>query len=103
MNADHLRTLEQYIWEAARGSGIVPGSPIEVRCYFIFDGRDGGETIVEILPAKAVGPFGYGWRDKIPDLDNLTKLVMEALAPAGVVSDDKQVVRTIAEKVDRRR
>ena len=35
-----------------------------------------------------------------PDLDNVLKLVLEALQKSGVVEDDSQVARIVANKVD---
>jgi Holliday junction resolvase RusA-like endonuclease len=45
-------------------------------------------------PKKKVGPYPM----KRPDLDNLVKLVMDALTKANVWADDNQVVRLVATK-----
>lgn len=101
-----LRTLKAYILEASRQTGIhyPEGEPVSARLHFHFEGLKGGFTAIELFPYcvpwSAPRSRLYGdvstfeatpSLDRI-DVDNLSKLVLEAATKAGVVADDSQFV-----------
>ena len=58
-------------------------------------------TIVRARPrrlSRRSDPDGRIWAPARPDLDNYLKAVLDGLQLAGVIADDSQVVRTVAEK-----
>lgn len=58
--------------------------PVRVKVRFTFNGKPKGRTFV--------------YHQKRPDVDNLLKGVLDALAPAGWIEDDSQVVELEASK-----
>lgn len=107
-----LRNLKTYfIAEAANASiRFRPDEPVSARLHFHFNGRAGGFTGIEIFPYcppwaeprsrlyQAPNEGSDALRELIPnieriDVDNLTKLVLEAASGSGVVPDDRQFVR----------
>lgn len=84
----------KYAWkfkEAMRGRPKVQG-PVEVELYFGY----GRLPRVRIVVKESDYP---GARVKTPDIDNLQKLIFDALQMA-VVEDDKQIYKVSAVKVD---
>ena len=77
--------LRQHFMVALGGWKAQPGMPLALKMTFCFGAEPG--TLVEIAE---VGGKPELWRTQRPDLDNLEKLVMDALAPW--LKDDAQVV-----------
>lgn len=102
-NTAHLKALADHLWAVLQG---VKGrwntaAPVGLDTEFHFERAPSkrnphgeGRTIV-VVRSLPLGP----WRAKVPDLDNLAKLVQEAVGHSGVVDDDKQVVALSAKKV----
>jgi Holliday junction resolvase RusA-like endonuclease len=94
--------LRDYVWAARqqfRGAWDAGGAvSVDAEFRFARAPRAGdageGQTLVVV---RQLPPDGY--RAKQPDVDNLAKLVLEAVDHAGIVVDDRQVVELAARKI----
>lgn len=78
------KSIETCAGQAVRRTGALEG-PLRLECVFTF---------------QAPKRRGLNqWRQAKPDIDNLTKAVMDALTDAGLWEDDSQVVCIHAAKV----
>ncbi len=89
--AEHRERLAWAIKEAAEGQEL--RGPVCVDAVFDYGKK---ETRLKIYGR---GEKDTHYRDKIPDVDNLLKAVLDALQDSGVVENDKQVAYVRAEKV----
>lgn len=97
-----LEILRDHLWAARRQlPQWDPSGPFGLHAEFRFERAPSsrvpygkGETIVVV---RELEPGNY--RVKTPDLDNLVKLVQEALGHSGVADDDKKVVELSARKL----
>ncbi len=85
---DARNHVQQSIENAVPDLGIVLDGPISLELTFI-------HSRPNRLKAKKHSD-GRILKDTRPDLDNLIKLVLDALQLTGIIEDDKQVVRICA-------
>lgn len=99
-SVEQLKTLTQYLFAAKAQSRSPinpkrpwnPSIPVTVRAGFFFGDRKDGRTEIEVQQLLEVDTWQH------VDIDNLCKLVLEALQHSGIVEDDSQVIKLEAFK-----
>ncbi len=92
---EHLEVLTDHLYAAQKNAILWPlDQPLEVFTEYWFGPKRTGRTVIVVKPANRYDD----WMAVRPDLDNLDKLVREALEHSKVTGDDKLVVRATSEK-----
>ncbi len=91
------KQLADLTWaiKAAMKPGQRINGPVMVEMAFQFGGQAGGSTWIRVTEAA-----GDNLHTKRPDVDNCTKLVMEACQHSGLLADDSQVAILVARKTE---
>ncbi len=89
----HQKLIRECLAKSVEKSLVdrIKPEPIELRCSFFFRVPDSWEN------DDRVRAYRLGWHTSTPDLDNLVKMVSDALNGKAYV-DDRQVVRVVAQK-----
>ena len=90
---NYIKTLALQIKLAAEGQTF--DGPVTLSLAFDYKHQRTHISVLPVPPKK-----GIKWRAKRADIDNLAKLIMEALQLSGVVKDDSQVAQLIAKKYE---
>jgi Holliday junction resolvase RusA-like endonuclease len=77
--------------KAEAGGETIEG-PAFVRCEFDYENKC---TLIQVMEVER-----YNLKTTRADLDNLLKMVLEALQKSGIVKDDAQVAIVEAEKIE---
>lgn len=101
----HLETLTEHVFAAVRqlGPRWISNTPVHVEVKFVFGlkkKRAEARTIIRVTRLPQLPGSVDQWRTKVPDCDNLAKLVAEALQHGGAIDDDSQISKLTAEKID---
>lgn len=78
-------------WEFKRHRIVTLKGPVLMECRFFFR-RPKSHTKQQALDDR-------GWRDKTPDLDKLVRAIGDAATAAGIIHDDGQIVRIVADMI----